>query len=388
MGLRSNRRQGQARFGALALILMVVAGCSSAGPTQPDNPGPLATSAPIVVPQESGADSTIGPASTVAAVTVDQITATYQYRDELITPLAHLYGTFLAPFVVITIKNDNTSPVRVVAMSEIPNYTSQAKDTIDIAAGATEKINQNPRLTTAAIDGLNSSHQADVHVTVSYLDNGQSRIVLDQTSTTLVTSRRDFPWAIEGFKEHDEHELIAAMVTPSDPSVEALIRKAVDYTAKRYMGASLNATDALDQLAAIWQAEDKVYNLVYVSTTETFAAQSQRIRLPGEVLPEASGNCIELTLLYAAVSEAIGLKGYIILIPGHAYFVVDLDGKGTNFEAIETTMIGAASFADAVTAGEGEFQTAAEHIKAGDTSYDIVDVAAARAKGITPIEWH
>ena len=129
-------------------------------------------------------------------------------------------------------------------------------------------------------------------------------------------------------------------------------------------------------------------SLTYVSTTETFAAKSQRIRLPGEVLPEASGNCIELSLLYAAVAEALGLNAYIVLIPGHAYFLVDLDGQATNYEVIETTMIGRYAFADAVTEGESEFQTAAEHIKAGDTAYDIVDVAAARAKGITPIEWH
>jgi hypothetical protein len=93
-------------------------------------------------------------------------------------------------------------------------------------------------------------------------------------------------------------------------------------------------------------------------------------------------------LLYAAVAEALGLNAYIVLIPGHAYFLVDLDGQATNYEVIETTMIGRYAFADAVTEGESEFQTAAEHIKAGDTAYDIVDVAAARAKGITPIEWH
>ena len=388
MSSRSNRRQGYAGFGALALILVVVAGCNSPGATQPPGAGPLASAAPIVVPKESGANSTIGPAATVPPVTVDQITASYEYRDELITPLAHLYGTQLGDFVVITVQNNNSSPIRIVAMSEVPNYTSQSKDTIDIAAGATEEIDQNPRLTTAAIDGLNSAHQADVHVTVSYLDNGQSRTVLDQTSTTLISSRRDFPWEIDGFDEHAEHQLIAAMVTPSDPSVEELIRKAANYSSQHVMGDITDASDALDQLGAIWQSEDKDYHLTYVSTTETFAAKSQRIRLPGEVLPEASGNCIELSLLYAAVAEALGLNAYIVLIPGHAYFLVDLDGQATNYEVIETTMIGRYAFADAVTEGESEFQTAAEHIKAGDTAYDIVDVAAARAKGITPIEWH
>ena len=62
---------------------------------------------------------------------------------------------------------------------------------------------------------------------------------------------------------------------------------------------------------------------------------------------------------------------------------------GTKSDAdTETTMIGRYGFADAVTTAEGEFQTAADHMKANDPEYDLVDVAAARTKGITPIEWH
>jgi len=387
MGSRHKRREGRVLFGALALIMAVVAGCSTAGATSGDA-GPLASGVRLDLPTESAAVSTGGPGASGGTVTVNQITATYIYRGELITPLAHLYGKFLASFVVITVQNDNSSPVRIIAMSEIPGYTTQAKDTIDVPAGGSQEILQNPRLTTAAIDSLNSEHQADVHVTVSYMDNGQPRTVLDQTSTTLISSRRDFPWKIEGFSDHEVHELLAAMVMPRDPSVEQLIRTAANYRTDHAMGATTTAEDALDEMRAIWEAEQKDYALYYVSTTESFEAASQRIRLPGEVLTENGGNCIEFTLLYASAAESLGLHSYLVLVPGHAYFLVDLDGQGINLAVIEGTMIRGSTFQEALDTGTAELNKAAAHLKAGDAEYDLVDVAAARKKGVTPIEWH
>ena len=108
-------------------------------------------------------------------------------------------------------------------MSEIPGFTNQATDTVTVDAGASKVIRQNPGLTTAAINNLNSEKQAAVHVVISYLDNGQRQTVLDQTAATTVTSRRDFPWAIDGMSAAQDYELLAAMVTPTDPKVEELI---------------------------------------------------------------------------------------------------------------------------------------------------------------------
>ena len=107
--------------------------------------------------------------------TVDQITADYTYKESLITPLAHLYGTFLDAFVIATIVNGNSEPVKVVVESEISGFTDAATDTITISGGGTKEVRQNPRLTTAAIDSLTSQKEADLHVTISYLDAGQRR---------------------------------------------------------------------------------------------------------------------------------------------------------------------------------------------------------------------
>jgi hypothetical protein len=400
-----SRRKTYGQVGALALVAIMLAACSASTVTFPparSSAAPAGTGVHVAIPGESGAKASQAVASeapreTAAAATVDQITADYTYKAELITPLAHLYGTSgtlsLDDFVIVTVENKNSKPVKVVATSEIAGYTNKSSDTVTIDAGATQEIRQDPRLTTAAIDGLNSQHQADLHVVVSYLDAGQSRTVLDQTSPTLITSRRDFPWSIKGFTQQESWELVVAMVTPTDPGVEGLIRTAATYDPNKVMTSGYTEQNddtgtVWQRLSNVWQAETNDYSLTYIGTTDSFASgSSQRIRLPGEVLDQASGNCIELTLLYAATAEALGLESAIIMIPGHAYVAIRLDNKNDSYYFIETTMIGAATFKDAAHEGNTEWTAAQPHVANAEADYGWVDIAQARADGVLPIPW-
>ena len=413
------RRGSALRVGTLVLAAVVLAGCSASTvtwpPSKPSSAGsgtadgsgalasPAGTGLHVAIPDKSAAASLAvasdAPRETAAAATVDQITADYTYKAELITPLAHLYGgtgtLALDDFVKITVENKNTKAVKVVATSDIPGYTEKASDTVTIDPGASQLIRQNPRLTTAAIDGLNSQHQADLHVQVSYLDAGVAKTVLDQTSTTLITSRRDFPWSIKDFTQQESWELVVAMATPTDPKVEELISTAAhNYDPNHaslsgYDSANDDSGSVRQRLSNIWQAETNDYNLTYVGTTDSFASgSSQRIRLPGEVLDQSSGNCIELTLLYASVAEAMGLESALIMIPGHAYVAIRLDATNDNYYFIETTMIGGATFKEAAHEGNVEWTAAQPHVAAGDADYGWGDVAQARADGVLPIPWH
>ena len=403
-----SRRKTYGQVGALALVAIMLVACSSSTVTWPPVISSAASAVPagsgvhVAIPDESGpkasqAVASEAPRETAAAATVDEITADYTYKAELITPLAHLYGTSgtlsLDDFVIVTVENKNSKPVKVVSTSEIAGYTNKASDTVTIDAGATQEIRQNPRLTTAAIDSLNSQHEADLHVTVSYLDAGQPRTVLDQTSPTLITSRRDFPWTIKGFTQQENWELVVAMVTPTDPGVEGLIRAAAAYDPNKVMTSGYTEQNddtgtVWQRLSNVWQAETDDYSLTYIGTTDSFASgSSQRIRLPAEVLDQASGNCIELTLLYAATAEAMGLESAIIMIPGHAYVAIRLDKQNDSYYFIETTMIGGATFKDAAHEGNIEWTAAQPHVANSDQDYGWVDIAQARADGVLPIPW-
>ncbi len=395
-------RNVYSRLGALALVLVVVAGCSSASaslpPLKPSAAGPVASGVHVDLPDASGAKASQpvasgAPRATAGAVTVDQITADYTYKAELITPIAHLYGTFLDDFVIVTITNDNSAPVKLTVQSDISGYTDKASDTVTVDARGTQKVRQNPRLTTAAIDGLNSEHQADLHVVVTYLESGQPRTILDQTSQTLITSRRDFPWSIKGFTQQEDYNLVVAMMTPTDPSVEQLIRDAANYDPRGVMTSGYDSDQDYNgtvwqRLSNVWDAETNDYKLTYISTTITFAAgKSQRIRLPGEVLDQSSGNCIELTLLYASVVEALGMQSAIVIVPGHAYVAVGLDDTNDSYYFVETTLIGRSTFDEALKTGLTEWRTAQPHVADSETDYAWVSVVDARKNGITPIPW-
>ena len=56
------------------------------------------------------------------------------YKNALITPIAHLYGTYLDDFVIVTITNSNTGPVKVSVQSEILGYTDKSISQVTVDA--------------------------------------------------------------------------------------------------------------------------------------------------------------------------------------------------------------------------------------------------------------
>jgi hypothetical protein len=342
------------------------------------------------------AQKTAQPGPTAGAqALVDQIRVDYVYTADLITVIFPLYGSVLDDFVIVTIENGGSESARLVVSSEIQGYSDAAVDTVEVGPGETVQVRQNPRLRPESIDQLNAATPAGVRMRVALLEKGEEKILLDQTGETVLFARRDFPWAIEGFNQHEDFELLAAMVTPNDPAVEGLLRAAADYTSTGTMwdgyGGDVDDSQGKvwDRLEALWQAEEEVYDLTYVSTMVSYApGDVQRIRLPAEVLDQRSGNCVELALLFASATEALGLETALIRIPGHAYMAVRMDLENANYYVVETTMIGRASFADAVAVGSDEFNEMLPHLEAGEALYDWVTISDAREKGILPLLWH
>lgn len=380
--------------GAVATVLCVFLfslGCANSdvsSTTQAVAPSSSASTAPSAA--ETTTPSAAPPASTFS---VGDIEAQYIYTTELITIIYPLYGSKLDDFVNVTLHNKGAAPARVVVKSEIVGYTNPAIDTVDLAAGETLEVGQNPLLIPAVIDDLNVEKPAQVHIQVTALEEGVEKTILDETAQTTVLARRDYPLTIEGFTYPEVLEFFAAMVTPNDPSVEELLRKAADYTDSGIMwsGYGDDVNDAgggvWDRLEAVWDAEND-YDLTYVSTWVSFAPGAvQRIRLPSEVLEQQGGNCIELALLYASAAEAMDLETALITIPGHAFMAVRIDQENADYYFIETTMIGRASFSDAVTRAGEEFDEALPHIDAAESSYGWVNIWDAREKGILPLAW-
>lgn len=397
---------------ALALLLVFAAGCTGSSATWPALHSSPTASGPVASgPAASGADRQAaapsggktaapeqtgpGGAATPASATVNNITVKYTYRAELMTPFTQLYGKILSHFVTATITNDNSQPVKVKMTSGIAGFTNPSVATVTIAGKKSATVEQDPDLTSAAIDSLTSQKPAQLEVLVTYLDNGQDRTVLDETHSIIVTGRSDFPWSIKGMTEAETFELLGVMVTPTDPAVKNdLIRAAANYDPSRSMLSGYQSEGDSDnsvyqRLDDIWQAETNDFSMTYISTPVSFApGDTQAIRLPSEALSSASGNCIELALLYASAVEALGMQPVIVIVPGHAYLGVRVDDTGDSYYFVETTMIGQATFDEAVTEGGNEWDEALPHENNGDEGYGWVEVAQARSDGILPIPWH
>jgi len=326
----------------------------------------------------------------------DGIEIAYVYSRELITALYHLYGTdALDSIVDITLTNHDPKTVTLIVETSIEGYTTKAMDTVHLESGATVELHQNPRLTAEALDKLNSEKPGNFLIKVTKTNPEPASVLLDESTEIRLRSRRDFVF-IDGVPFNEEYDYLAAWVTPTDPKVEKLIRSAANYTKNGitesgYKKDQLNDKDGSvwDRLQAVWQAEAKDYNLTYVSTMVAFGPNTiQRIRLPSEVLDQASGNCMETSILFAAAAEAMSLESNLIRIPGHMYVGVRMDQTNANYYFIETTLIGRSSFADAVKSGEKEWNDALPHFQAKEEGYRWITVQDAWGKGIMPIPWN
>jgi hypothetical protein len=326
--------------------------------------------------------------------TVDGVDIHYVYTNSVVTALYHLYGTILDDFVDITLTNNGNEDLTFVVQSEIEGYTSQSSDTVDVPAGESMEIHQNPRLLEGAVDQLNSEKPGTFHIKVLKLEGSDEILLLDETEDVLMYSRRDFVW-LEGFEWQEEYELWAAWVTPTDPKVEELIRAAADYTKtgtmwNGYAGYVNDENGGVwDRLQAIWQAEKDKYQLTYISTMTAFGPNTvQRMRLPAEVLDQSSGNCVELVTLFNSAAEALKLETALVRIPGHVFSAIRMDEENADYYFVETTMIGQSSFEEAVNYGAKEWEDIKPHLDAGEEGYTWVNLPEMREKGILPIPWN
>ena len=316
----------------------------------------------------------------------------YTYTSELITVYYHLYGNLLDDFVIVSMTNRSDDPAYFLVETEIDGYSFTSSDTVLAAPGETIEVRQNPRLIPESIEKLNAQRYANLVVRVTLLKEGEDELLLYDSSEILLYSRRDCAW-LDGFTEQENNELLAVFVTPHDPAVEELLRRAADYTDSGHIGAGYAGIESdaegriWDWLEAIWQAEQD-YDLTYVSTWVTFAPESiQRIRLPFEVLEQHGGNCIELSFLYASAVEALDLEAAVVFIPGHAYLAVRTDLVNAAYYFVETTLIDQADFQTAVDYGNSSWAEDLPAMEAGEDYYGWVTIDEAREWGVLPMPW-
>lgn len=123
----------------------------------------------------------------------------------------------------------------------------------------------------------------------------------------------------------DLHQLptrTVEFINPLNADVKAFVDDRKGPLAKA-MGNSYSVTGYQDpkmimaQMQAVYEALH-AYGMSYVSDTSTLESGFQRVRTPDKVLKDHTGNCIELSILFASIFESMGLEPVVVFPRGHA----------------------------------------------------------------------
>ncbi|MEV1142276.1 DUF4011 domain-containing protein [Micromonospora sp. NPDC049799] len=209
----------------------------------------------------------------------------------------------------------------------------------------------------------------------------------------------------EWFNSPALYDSLAAFVQPNTRAVEAVLRSAAQILLARTGSGSLQGYQEGSERAAV--IAGAVYEalrqlqITYQTLPASFENSGQKVRTTAAVLDGRLGNCLDLSVTYAACLEAAGLHPLVFLSEGHAFggFLLEEERLGsaavteTNLlismvdsgraVPVELTRIGpgtqTATFTEAVRVGLGHFRGEGHRLQG------VVDVHLAHRSGIRPL---
>lgn len=119
-------------------------------------------------------------------------------------------------------------------------------------------------------------------------------------------------------------ELLASYVTPNHSYIYNIKNKAITYLEEQNLPVKFEGYQyedpvrILEMMRAIYKAIQSE-QIVYSALPPSYEERGQRLRLLDVIASKRFGNCIDISLLYAACLEAIDLNPIIIVTKGHAF---------------------------------------------------------------------
>lgn len=118
-------------------------------------------------------------------------------------------------------------------------------------------------------------------------------------------------------------DTLASFVMPNHPVIPALMHDAAQRLQQWGKNPSLEGYQSGDpnrvrDLAAAAYAAIQKKNIVYAEPPASFE-MGQRVRTPDVIMEQRLGTCMDMTLLYASLLEAMGLHPILTLMEGHIF---------------------------------------------------------------------
>lgn len=213
--------------------------------------------------------------------------------------------------------------------------------------------------------------------------------------------------------------IFAAYVNENDAVVDRMLDAAVQSgIVENFTGyAGADAEQVLRQAWAVWHALSARgirYSGADPGVDRGPSVFSQHVRFLADTWNDRSANCIDGSALLVSALQRIGLRSFLVLIPGHAFVGFYTDAAAEHAAYLETTLLGdrpvlpattpayadeqdlsaatrssLASFDAALRAGAARYAAISGKLDGRHRpDYAVIDIAAAREFGIQPISIH
>lgn len=289
------------------------------------------------------------------------------------------YEDFLIEYDLI---NFSSEPITVELYSEIKGITEPHIENVTIkppknkdGEPARKLIHQCPRLKFGILDSIFQATEATFYYKITIINKDGSRLEQEQGTKQIKLLQHDvIIWALKdpvGKAEYDLSKLIGAWITPTDKEgkLDAIRGAAKDlHPEKRLVGGfqSKNILEVNSQVKAIYDYLNEFSGISYVeqSFSFTYSMGGQRVLLPERVLRAKTGNCIDLTVLFASLLEGLSINPLILLTKDHAFLGWGNQYKKAEMGFLECTLIGSINketgkkytFEEAFNCGKKEFE--------------------------------
>lgn len=294
---------------------------------------------------------------------------------------------------LVTLRYRSPKPQALRISIGIPHFTQDQSIQIQAAPGFQQAIFKPPLLDASQVAAFIGPDQRDaqIHLRVQTA----SGTACDTAAPVTLLSDVWMHW--DSAALNDSAKYLAGWVTPHVPAISALVGRAAqelhDHPALYpgtdalfgYNEGRATGQDVRNEVNALYDTLESVYHVRYAQDNLVYN-QDQQIRLPSDVLtsPAPVGMCLETTAILASAVEFLGMRPYIIVVPGHAYLGVGMGPSSASpIEYWETSDLNAgADGSQANVHGDSEYSSDLQQGRVLAT----VDVLAARAQGIAAIE--
>jgi hypothetical protein len=277
------------------------------------------------------------------------------------------------PLATVTVENTGTFTVRDVAVAffqkgymdaptacaAIPEMKPGERRDVGILASFNEEVFTNegvrPLVGDVSVTYTGQGRPGEQHASLSYDLQDKTGIV----------------W--------DDNRKAAAFITPADGAlrnyaswIRQIHKETLQPGYSETVQFACQVFNALAELGILYQADP----LQPFASVMGAAATLDSVSLPRQTMTRATGDCDDLTVLYASILESAGVPTALVTVPGHIYAAFDAKTAGRDFAdlapdrdmtiavagglwiPVEITLIGRARFTDAWRKGVEEWRAA------------------------------